>query len=53
MSATTGAGYKPMNQQLNNVPFNTAFAPAATPMVGQPVYPQMVTYGVERVATSF
>lgn len=40
MSATTGAGYKPMNQQLNNAPFGALFTPAA-PILGQPMYPQL------------
>ncbi|KAL1517505.1 hypothetical protein ABEB36_001262 [Hypothenemus hampei] len=39
MSATTGIGYKPMNQQLNNAPFTASFTPA--PIMAQPMYPQM------------
>ncbi|XP_076272855.1 phosphatidylinositol-binding clathrin assembly protein LAP-like isoform X2 [Rhynchophorus ferrugineus] len=52
MSATTGAGYKPMNQQLNNAPFSTTLtAPqVASPFMSQPLYPQMTQMVVKPMA---
>uniref|UniRef100_A0AAR5PZC3 ENTH domain-containing protein n=1 Tax=Dendroctonus ponderosae TaxID=77166 RepID=A0AAR5PZC3_DENPD len=57
MSATTGAGYKPMNQQLNNAPFGTLFTPAAptatpivAPMLSQPIFPQLPQMGMKSIA---
>ncbi|XP_050300728.1 phosphatidylinositol-binding clathrin assembly protein LAP isoform X2 [Anthonomus grandis grandis] len=52
MSATTGANYKPMNQQINSGPFSTSFNPSmpmAAPMVAQPVYPQVPQMGVKPI----
>ncbi|XP_030768151.1 phosphatidylinositol-binding clathrin assembly protein LAP isoform X2 [Sitophilus oryzae] len=46
MSATTGAGYKPMNQQSNNSPFSTPLlAPQGSQYVN--VYPQVSPMGLK------
>ncbi|CAG9769882.1 unnamed protein product [Ceutorhynchus assimilis] len=55
MPATTGVGYKPMNQQINNVPFSAAFNPTSPtammpPMVGQPIYPNITQMGMKPIA---
>ncbi|XP_066154902.1 phosphatidylinositol-binding clathrin assembly protein LAP-like isoform X1 [Euwallacea fornicatus] len=53
MSATTGVGYKPMNQQVSNVPFSTNFATSAsggpTPLIN-PAYPLLTPMAMKPMA---